>query len=211
MSINKRNSMLPGSGLLYDKNGNVVDYTEIIKTFSTFLSGFLNETIEVSTIAKRHHEIHHGNFYSVGSIVTIPAEDELNFIGRIKGKDMHLIPAIVVTSKEDVEIYAYENFTATANEGAAIEIQGVNHNRKCGNLSESRLLANITVSDYGDQIYTDFVPGSTGIGGMAAGGQSKEVEEWILGKNTDTLFRMINNSSEDNKCGLFFSWYDEDV
>jgi len=169
----------------------------------------INETLEVSTIAKRHHEIHRGNFYSIGSIITIPSEDEINFIGRVKGKDMHLIPAIVVTSKEDVEIYAYENFTA--DDSIAVETAGVNHNRLCGNVSESRLLSNISVSDYGDLIYTDFIPGSTGIGGTAAGGQGKEVEEWILGKNTDTLFRMINNSNDNNKCGLFFSWYDQDV
>lgn len=206
---NKRNSMLPGSGKLYDKNGNVFDFTQTMILLSTFLSGMIAETLELSTIAKRHHEIHRGNFYSIGEILTIPSEDEINFIGRIKGKDMHLIPAIVVTSKEDVEIYAYENFTADIS--SAVESEGINHNRVCGNVSESRLLSNIAVSNYGDKIYTDFVPGSTGIGGQAAGGQSKEVEEWILKKDTDILFRMINNSTDDNKCGLFFSWYDQDV
>jgi len=33
---NKRNTMLPGSGKLYDKNGNVFDFTQVMNSLSIF-------------------------------------------------------------------------------------------------------------------------------------------------------------------------------
>lgn len=204
---NKRNNMLPAAGKLYDKNGNVFDLTEFLKTLPIFFNNLQDGTFEITTIDRRHHEIHEGHFYTIAEIITVPDEDELFFIVDVNNKNIHLVPFIVATSKEDVEVYGYKTFTANVDN--AVYHNPVNHNEVSSNVSLTKLISNITVSEYSNKIYTDFIPGSTGIGGRSSGGNINLVDEWILKKGNEYLLRIVNNSTSNNKMLLVLSWYEE--
>lgn len=213
---NKRNSMLPASGKLYDSSGNVVDLTSIItnlnsimNSLNSFTNGLENETKKIVTIDTKHEKIHNGDVFYFSSIFTVPAEDEIVFGMETGNKYIHMFPPNVVTDGPNVEIRSYEN--SSFNGGVSVKDYILNRNRSNNKeTSLEQVKSGINVVNLGDEFYPDYIPGGTGIGGSSYGGANLNVDEVVLDINSYYIFKFLNLNDENVKIRNMTMWYETD-
>lgn len=182
-------------------NGNIIDLGEFFYNLS-------EEEYNMTTLSKRHKEIHEGEYFSVSEIMTVSGEDKKTVCGTTGDKFIHVTPPIIKTSGPNVELRIYEDVEYT--NGSAVDI--FSHNRAYASNQNTHkwvdMVVDATVSDYGSEnFYKDYVPGSTGLGGTSQGGQNSEIEEWIFKPSTKYAMDILNLDSDDDKVHVYFSWY----
>ena len=198
-----RDNMTPSSGMLFDKDGNVFDLTLFLSYVSNSLK---NELFEFTIYDRRHKEIHNGNLYSLSKIFTVSGSSTSKFGFETGNKYLHLNPPILKTSGPNVEFYGYEDSTYSG--GSDEKDNVVNHNLVSTNeTSLINIKSGVTATE-GNLKFTDFIPGSTGIGGRNTGGNNSIVDEFILNPNKKYSFTVDNKDSNSNKMYLFIEWYE---
>ena len=150
-----------------------------------------------------HHEIHKGNAYTVGALVTDVADDASADTLIIVGtKSLHLVLRASATGSSYA--YLYETPTITDN-GTAVTI--FNKDRTSSLVSTARTFHTPTVGAVGTALNSELFPG--GEKNFAVGATGNERDEWILAPGKSYLLRITNKSGAAEDISIAATWYEE--
>lgn len=162
----------------------------------------INNAAIITTI--EHAEIHDGDFYEYGNVVTLTASNTYN-IGILTGsKEVHYRNEKISTSGDKVIIGLQE--LATISGGTTVS--EVNHNRKSSNTSSVIIKTGVTLATAGTTISIGYIGGGTSQGSNRSGAELSEGNEFILKENTQYCIQIKNNSSETNNVYISPRWYE---
>ena len=159
-----------------------------------------SSTRATTTITYPHHEIHAGRFYSVNDVIDIAGNKSVTnlFVTPITIREVHMWWSF--NSQAETDFKLYEGVTVTSS-GTPITI----HNRCRCSLNTSSAL-----------IYTGAVVSATGTallihhhwGSGKDGGDTREVNEWILKSNTVYSSVVVNEVATANQITFNLDWYE---
>lgn len=115
---------------------------------------------------------------------------------------------ILKTNSDEVNWYVYNEPVITDN-GATIPVG--NYNEFASNTPAVQYFKSPTFSSKGDSYVTDYIPGSTSVGGRSGGGLGDEGFERILAPNTEYLIEIENTGSNPLTYQLRLDWYEGDI
>lgn len=149
-----------------------------------------------------------GLVYATSKIESIPASTTVYLVGKTgTTRDVWMQLPRVISSEPDLEVYAFKNCVYTGGTGSAVEIHNKNHQSiLTTDWVEMRLGA--TVTDEGEEFYTDYIAGSTGIGGTSQGGESGSQEKYLFDRDTYYCMKLVNNSTNINKIFYTVKWFE---
>jgi len=156
-----------------------------------------------------HDNIHLGkDFSSWINFGSVAAGASVNIlIVTPADKEIHWRPSNPKPTADKLRIKLFEGATVTApNVGTAMPL--VNKNRLLKTASGILLYSAPTIGADGTQIAEDFLPGSTGVGGVRTGNEQGEKSEWVLDKSIKYILRFTNESSGANILNIRLSWYE---
>ena len=174
------------------------------------------------TITNTHGQIHEGDAFSATfSITTANTDDHRTAIGFLTPnttKWFHLVVSVETTAS--AELFIIENPTLDLDAGT--NVANVNRNRNATQTSvmlsrETAATANEHTTYSEAQIAAaNFTPTTPlfyqllggGQGNTAAGGTSRDTQEWVLDQNQDYLVMIQNVGANANTHVIHLEWYE---
>lgn len=151
-----------------------------------------------------HHEIHDGDTFRVGAILTNVSNAASRLI-RIKTPNSssysHWGSETITDAACQIEFYEGTIFTAAS----GTQVSTFNKNRMSANVASTLIYTTPTVSVLGTQLMQKrFGTGKT------AGGEAGTTAEWILKADTNYLFKIINKAGGGGSLNgsWRFIWYE---
>lgn len=159
-----------------------------------------NSSKAVKIITHGHHEIHEGNNYSVCDAVTLANINDTRDILIVtpnSSVEAHLV--FEVRASKETNVVLYEGTTTSADGTGLTE---VNRNRNSAKTATVVVTHTPTVDTTGNQLCIRHF-GS----GQKSGGESRDVNEWILKTNTKYLLRTTTEAAA-NDISTDLNWYE---
>lgn len=201
--MGKGDNFAPNVNRLFLANGEEVH----INDYLYYILKSLNDRrLFMPTIKTVHEKIHDGVFFDVCHKITIDAESTINIAGKTNNKYVHFVGGLK-TSIDNVDIAIYEDTVYT--EGSNLRINSHNRNYN-NNTGWSELKHTVNISQNGNEFFSDFEPGASGVL-LSYGGNSEEREEWVLKPNTTYSIIVTNNATDANTIYLYLNWYTRDT
>jgi hypothetical protein len=166
-------------------------------------SAFDAATYALNTVDYAHHEIHAGSFYTAGTALDLAAGGtvQLKITTPNTTKWAHFVGLVNVESESTVSWY--ENPTSP---GAGATITPINHNRNSANTATCAV-AGTAAGTFSGTIGTTLVQYNMG-SGKGVGGETREVNEWVLKQNEDYVLEVVNNASGASLTTVVLAWYE---
>jgi hypothetical protein len=153
-----------------------------------------------------HERIHAGEMFSATTYDASVADDGSLDILFSVSSNMSAHLAYIVRAGGDAEILFYEGPTIS-NNGTALTPS--NRNRILKTASLHSIFSGPTISDAGDQLENQFVPGGTaGFLAFTPGSEGSLFKEYVLAPGEDYLLRCFNRSGDATTISLQLDWYE---
>jgi len=189
-------------GNLDGTNGQVVAAALFGRVSDTVLAPLQldDSTNSIQTVSYAHHEIHGGSAYVVSMIfnsVGSGSSADVLIVTPDTTKYTHMVYSAVGTG--EFEALMYEDTTTSA-DGTAIT--PTNRNRNSANTPGAVATHTPTITGVGTLLLSSRL-GS----GKNSGGESRDISEFILKRNTKYLFR-ITSRAAGNELTHILDWYE---
>lgn len=166
-----------------------------------FVQDFLKDIGGLVTVPNDTRLIHEGKGFSHHNRHSVANNATLDHLIVTPGNvDIHMRQWSFSPSAGPFTIDVYENTVVSAN-GTQEPIG--NLNRQSTRVSSFQLYINPTVTNVGDNLLSDYAPGTNKIGEDASG-----TLEWVLKRNTNYLFRITNVAAGATTCVFTMFWYE---
>ncbi|RKY06848.1 MAG: hypothetical protein DRP56_06705 [Planctomycetota bacterium] len=150
-----------------------------------------------------HSEIHEGEYFTVAFADESVADDGFIRLRFTTGATKYPHFSFVATMGGDARAKLIENVTISA---GGTTVTAINNKRTSSETAE--VVVRHTATYTGGTIIDDFIiPGGTN--NRAAGGKTREVEEWLLKQSTEYILEIRNISGVTNPGCLIAGWYEE--
>jgi len=123
---------------------------------------------------------------------------------------VHYRPIGINPSADKIDIQAYEDAVFTPATGTLLVIN--NRNRNTPPVSGVELRSAPTVTTAGTLLdgFSDWLPGSTGVGQARLGSSTIGGDEIVMKPNTTYRIVITNGSTSANVVGIKFNWYEQE-
>jgi len=148
------------------------------------------------------HEIHEGNFYSIGHLfedVIVDGSVYLNIVNQAL-HELHVIINIVSSNKIIANIYEGNSFSSQG-----VEITAYNHNRNNINVSSASFYYSPTVNALGELIYPETIK-SEGCCKEKIGSNGNEL---IISPSTNVLIKVDNKGTSTTDINIIIEEYEK--
>jgi len=169
------------------------------------------KTKAIKSIDNDHAYIHAGKRFTTFHKATILSAGTLEFslVTPATGV-IHYRPMKVSPSADKVDIAFFEGATVNV---AGTQLAYFNRNRSATAVAGTVLRHGTTFSSNGAALtgFSDWLPGSEGIGTIRLGSSSNDADEIVLKPNTTYRILITNGSSASNTIGFIFNHYEEEA
>lgn len=149
-----------------------------------------------------HERIHRGQLFVVQLVDEALANNgNLDILVRPNGRSLHARGS--AQSGGDARIRIYENTTFSA---AGSIVTPIDRNRVTKNAVTGLFTSAPTITDVGDQLAEQLVPGGSGF--FTTGGSAQTWNEWVLDKDGTYLVRLTNVSGSVQIAHLEIDFYE---
>jgi hypothetical protein len=167
--------------------------------------GFPGHRNSVKSTDVVHHRIQQGTFFTV-SVGNLALANDVSLDCLVltppDPPEIHFRP--LVKTGGDSEMNLFEDTIVSDN---GIPTLGVNQNRKSSLVTSVAIFSGPTITDDGELLTQEFIPGGTG-GGTSQGGEGGFYVEFILKPSSLYLMRLTNRAGTTQPVSMILQYYE---
>lgn len=156
------------------------------------------------TVDMLHHQIHLGHLYEASALDTNVADaGTFEVLVQTGLASPHLRGQFAAAGSARIQIYEGSAFS-----DAGTPVAAVNRNRNSANTAEATVTHTPTISDDGDLLLDDLLPGGLGVLGRSIGSSLSTFEEFVLKPSENYLLRLTNISGTASPVSISLAFYE---
>lgn len=181
---------------------------------SAWRDAFDRSTHGVIVVDYPHHEIHGGSSFASSGTVDLGSGGTINVHVKTPNSTKYSHLTFGVSTELEAAVNIYEGFapSGTADGGTpGVAVSVWNRNRNSSTANTTLVYSGATVgtagtASAGTLIWANHQGGGSAVGKF--GGEDRGITEWVLKKNTQYLFQIINATTSANYTAWQADWYE---